>query len=145
MNFVLTAHEFKLPGYSQASVQWWIEGRDIYTCNRLCINYPWHHTVIYDCSIPSYKKDTKTAVIEQMDRTFNVESLYHLYSGSLSTLHTKINYSRITCACNKQNMLQVITLCPSQCFFSYSYVLQCHYELDICCSVCILSFPECAA
>ena len=103
MNFVLTAHEFKLPGYSQASVQWWIEGRDIYTCNnRLCINYPWHHTAIYDCSIPSYKKDTKTAVIEQMDRTFNVESLYHLYSSSFTTLHTKINYSRITCVCNKQ-------------------------------------------
>jgi len=40
-------------------------------------------------------------------------------------------------------MLQVISLCPSQYFFSYSYVLQCRYVQGIFCSVCILSLPEC--
>ena len=42
-----------------------------------------------------------------------------------------------------QNMFQVIFLYPPQYFFSYSYVLQYRYELDICYSVCVLSFPAC--
>ena len=37
------------------------------------------------------KKDTNmTAVMKQIDRTFNIESLHHLYSGFFTTLHTKI-------------------------------------------------------
>ena len=50
------------------------------------------HTVIYNCLYHLTKKDTKAAVMKRMDRTFNNESLYHLYSSSFTTLHTKINY-----------------------------------------------------
>ena len=96
--------------------------------------------------IPSHKNGRKkNSSYETSGRTVKVFiSCIAIKWGPFTTLHTKINYSRITCACNKQNyMLQVISLCLLQCFFSYSYVLQCRYELDICCSVCILSFPEC--
>ena len=36
------------------------------------------HTVIYNCLYHVTKKGSQTAVMEQMDRAFNIESLYQL-------------------------------------------------------------------
>jgi len=131
---------------------WWIWEKNIhiYICFRLCIQIGYALITETDpycylwLLIPSHKnsqKKTKKNRTWTNGRTVKVFISYNPWNKA--TLHTKINYSRITRACNKQNMFQVINLCLLQCFFLYSYVLQCHCVLDICCSVCVLSLPEC--